>query len=67
MFAWSHSHIGQTQRNLKFCLDEHNPKKSNHQATDVVKHLYTYPDHFMDFKNSEILASAFNYHELLIK
>jgi len=62
-----HSYIGQTQRNLKFRLDEHNPKKSNHQATDVVKHLYTYPDHFMDFKNPEILASAFNYRELLIK
>ena len=62
-----HSYIGQTQRNLKFRLDEHNPKKSSHQATDVVKRLYTYPDHFMDFKNPEILASAFNYRELLIK
>jgi len=60
-----HSYIGQTQRNLKFRLDEHNPSKSNHQATNVVKHLYTYPDHFMDFKNPEILASAFNYCELL--
>ena len=62
-----HSYIGQTQRNLKFRLDEHNPLKSNHQATNVAKHLYTYPDHFMNFKNPEILASAFNYHELLIK
>ena len=62
-----HSYIGQTQRNLKFRLDEHNPLKSNHQATDVVKHLYTYPDHFMDFKNPKILASAFNYRELLIE
>ena len=51
----------------KFRLDEHNPKKPNHQATDVVKHLHTYPDHFMDFENPEILASAFNYRELLIK
>jgi len=59
------SYIGQTQRNLKFRLDEHNLSKSNHQATDVVKHLYTFPDHFMDFKNPEILASAFNYRELL--
>ena len=48
-------------------MDEHNPKKSNHQATDVVKHLYTYPNHFMDFKNLKILASAFNYCKLLIK
>ena len=52
---------------MKFRLDEHNPLKSHHQATDVVKHLYTYPDHFMDFKNPEILASVFNYRELLIK
>ena len=62
-----HSYIGPTQRNLKFRLNEHNPKKSNHQAADVVKHLYTYPDHFMNFKNPAILASAFNYLELSIK
>jgi len=62
-----HSYNGQTKRNLKFRLDEHNPSKSNHQATDVVKHLYTYPGHFIDFKNPEILASTFNYCELLIK
>ena len=41
--------------------------RSNHQITDVVKHLYTYPGHFMDIKYPEILASAFNYRELLIK
>ena len=58
-----HSYIGQTQRNLKFRLDEHNALKSNRQATEVVKHLYTYPGHFMDFK----MVSAFNYRELLIK
>ena len=57
----------QWSKKSKFRLDEHNPLKSNHQATDVVKHLYTYPDHFMDFKNPEILASVFNYRELLIK
>jgi len=61
------SYIGQTQRNLKFRLEEHNPLKSNHQNTDVVKHLYSHPDHFVDFKNPEILASAFNHRELLIK
>ena len=66
-YSCGHSCIGQTQRNLKFRSDEHNPLKWNHQATDVVKHLYTYPDHFMDFKNPEILASTFNYRELLIK
>jgi len=62
-----HSYIGQTQRNLKFRLDEHNPSNSNHQATNAVKHLYTYPGHFIDFKKYEILASDFNYHKLLIK
>jgi len=56
-----HSYIGQTLRNWKFRLDEHSPLKSNHQATDVVKHLYTYPGHFMDFKNPEIFAYALNY------
>ena len=66
-FSCGHSCIGQTQRNLKFRLDEHNPLKSNHQATDAVKHLYTYPNHFMDFKNLEMLGSAFNYRELLMK
>ena len=32
-----------------------------------VKHLYSHPDHFVDFKNPEILASASNHRELLIK
>jgi len=61
------SYIGQTQRNLKFRLEEHKPLKSNHQTTDVVKHLYAQPDHFADFKNPEILVSALNHRELLIK
>jgi len=61
------SYIGQTQRNLKFRQDEHHPLKSNHQITHVDKHLYTYLGHFIDFKNPEILASAFNYSKLLIK
>ena len=62
----SNSYIVQIQRTLKFRLEEHNTLKSNHQTTDVVKHLYSHPDHFMDFKNPEILASAFNHRELLI-
>jgi len=37
-----------------------------HQTTDVVKHFYTYPDHFTNFKNLEVLASAFNYSKLII-
>jgi len=59
--------LDKLKRNLKFRLDEHNPSNSNHQATNAVKHLYTYPGHFIDFKKYEILASAFNYHKLLIK
>ena len=55
------------KRQLSKRLEEHNPLKSNHQNTDVVKHLYSHPDHFVDFKNPEILASAFNHRELLIK
>jgi len=38
--------IGQTQRNLKFRLNEHNPLRSDHQSTDVINHLYKYPGHF---------------------
>jgi len=30
-------------------------------------HLYSHPDHFVDFKIPEILTSAFNHRELLIK
>jgi len=57
------SYIGQTERNLKFRLEEHNPLKSNYRNTHVVKHLYSHPDYFVDFKNPEILASAFNHRE----
>jgi len=32
-----------------------------------LRHLYSHPDHFLDFKNPEILASAFNHRKLLIK
>jgi len=59
-----HSYIGKTQRNLKFRLDQHNPLKLNHQATDVVKHLYTYPGHFIDLKNLKswhLLLTIANY------
>jgi len=38
---------------LKFRLEEHNPLKSNHQTTDVGKHLYSHQDHFVDFKNPQ--------------
>jgi len=38
-------------------------RQTQTQDTD----LYSRPDHFVDFKNPEILASAFNHHELLIR
>ena len=60
-----HSYIGQTQRNLKFHLDEHNTLKSSHQATDVVKHLYTYPGHFMDLKKSRNLGICFQLPQII--
>ena len=67
MLDCSRTFVRNQQRNLKFRLEEHNPLKSNHQNTDVVKHLYSHPDHFVDFKNPKNLASAFNHRELLIK
>jgi len=52
---------------LATCLGRTQSLKSNHQTTDVVKHLCSHPYHFMDFKNPEILALAFNHRELFIK
>jgi len=46
-------------------MNLHNPLKSNHQTTDVVKYQYTHPDHFVDFNNPEILASAFKLPRIL--
>jgi len=59
--------LDKTHRSLKFHLKEHNPLKSNHHTTNEVKHSYSPPDHFVVFKNPEILASALNHHKLLIK
>jgi len=53
-------------KNLKFRLDENNPSKSD-QTTDVVKYLCSHTDDFMNFKNPEILVSAFGHHELFTK
>jgi len=52
---------------ISFVVLSFSPEKFNHQNTDVGKYLYSHPDHFVDFKNPEILASAFNHRELLIK
>jgi len=61
------TYIGQTRRNLKTRLDEHNPaSKLNHQS-DVTKHIYENPTHTIDFNAPEILCSPYNTKELLIK
>jgi len=50
MFMWSFLYSTSSKK-FEISLDEHTPLKSNHQTTDVVKDLYTYLGHFMDFKN----------------
>jgi len=60
--SFGHSYIGQTQRNLKLHLDEHNFLKSNHQATDVIKHSCTYPRRtFKITKSWHVLLTTANY------
>jgi len=39
----------------------------NHRNNNVVKHLHSHPGHFIDFKNPEILCSAFKHGNLLMK
>ena len=61
------SYIGQTHRNLIFRLQEHNPQtRTNHQA-DVTSHLLENPSHSIEFDQPEILATANNLREVLIK
>jgi len=48
-------------------VEENNPVESNHPTTYLVKYLYSHPDHFVDFINPKILASAFDHRELLSK
>ena len=61
------SYIGQTRRNLIFRLQEHNPQTRTNHQTDVTSHLLENPSHSIKFDQPEILATANNLRELLIK
>ena len=43
-------YIGQTRRNLRARLDNHNPAANSNQQSDVAKHLLENPTHFIKFK-----------------
>ena len=58
-------YIGQTSRNLRAGLDDHNPAANSNQQSDVAKHLLENPTHFINFSEPEILCSAHNFKELL--
>ena len=60
-------YIVQTRRNLQSQLHEHNPATSPNQHSDVIKHLLENPNHIIDFNDLEVLCSAHNTKELLIK
>ena len=60
-------YIGQTRRNLRARSDDHNPAANSNQQSDVAKHLLENPTHFINFNEPEILCSAYNFKELLIK
>ena len=61
------SYIGQTRRNLIFRLQEHNSQTRTNHQTDVTSHLLENPSHSIEFDQPEILATANNLRELLIK
>ena len=48
-------------------MEEHNPKAKFSYKTDITKHLLDNLEHTIDFEHSEVLASASNLKELLIK
>ena len=60
-------YIGQTRRNIKSRMEEHNPEAKFSYKTDVTKHLLDNPEHTIDFEHPEVLASASNLKELMIK
>ena len=59
--------IAQTTQNIKFRMEEHNPEAKFSCKTNVTKHLLNNPEHTIDFEQLEILATASNLIELLIK
>ena len=60
------TYIGHTKRNLVTRLKNHNPSSSN-QEIDVTKHMLDNPNHFIDFNNTTVLATANIWRKLLIK
>ena len=60
-------YIGQTRRNLRARLDDHNPAANSNHQSDVAKHLLENPTHFINFNEPEILCSEYNFKELLKK
>jgi len=54
------SYIGETTRNLKTRLNEHNPSAKKCKNSEVSDHLQKHSDHHIDFKNPKILGSARN-------
>ena len=60
-------YIGQTRRNIKSRMEEHNPEAKFSYKTDVTKHSLDNPEHTIDFEHPEVLASALNLKKLLIK
>ena len=48
-------------------MEEHNPEAKFSYKTDVIKHLLGNPEHTIDFEHPEVLGSASNLKELLIK
>ena len=56
------SYIGQTQRNLIKCIEEHRTSLSS----SVCRHLQANPDHRVDFHNPEVIGSDNNWRRLQI-
>ena len=61
------SYIGQTKRNLKSRINDHKPKNSTNNETDVSQHLKNNPDHTINFYSPEILVQSNNIRKLRIK
>ena len=59
------TYIGQSKRNLKTRLEEHDPITFG--KSDVTDHLQENSDHTIDFHNPLILAQETNWRKLRIK
>ena len=61
------SYTGQTKRNLKIRINDHKPKNSTNNETNVSQLLKNNPDHTINFHSPEILAHSNNIRKLRIK